>query len=384
MPNLSPDHGASSVPSQTALHCLSLPEPVSVGIGGPLSALLAAMTGYHKRVSFWVLFPLWGMLAFVLVLLCPVLLPIFLLYMMQRRVRRMPVVANATPDPKDESTAAETTETSTSSADMTASSAEDVSVATEPKVVDDKDFGGGQEHLVSPEVIYDETKARDQELSAQACMDSFLRQLNLTQSIKSHIGLLLGVLLGYYLVWGAVYFWSSTAAYRAMQAYMEAARQNQVLQIATPEQLAYANHMTAIFTIAGVVLVLSLVVSFALTFLGILQYRRIAWQLVLLIGKNLPGLAMLTALFYAIILIMERYYAHLRIIAVEAMIRGTEYFDPSVPFIVLRLYVGAVLLMALALTVGMSLHVIPQNFRGNFTKKQGIPRYEPPPKGPLV
>lgn len=77
MPNLSPDHGASSVPSQTALHCLSLPEPVSVGIGGPLSALLAAMTGYHKRVSFWVLFPLWGMLAFVLVLLCPVLLPIF-------------------------------------------------------------------------------------------------------------------------------------------------------------------------------------------------------------------------------------------------------------------------------------------------------------------
>ena len=381
MPNLSPDHGASSVPSQTALHCLSLPEPVSVGIGGPLSALLAAMTGYHKRVSFWVLFPLWGMLAFVLVLLCPVLLPLYLLYMMQRRVRRMPVEANATAEPKAESLKADT---STSSDDMTASSAKEASVATEPEAVDNKDLGEGQEHLVSPEVIYDEAKVRDRELSAQACMDSCLRQLNLTQSIKNHIGLLLGVLLGYYLVWGVVYFWSSTAAYRAMQAYMEAARQNQVLQIATPEQLAYANHMTAIFTIVGVVLVLSLVVSFALTFLGILQYRRIAWQLVLLIGKNLPGLAMLTALFYAIILIMERYYAHLRIIAVEAMIRGSEYFDPSVPFIVLRLYVGAVLFMTLALTLGMSLHVIPQNFRGKFTNSKGMPRYEPPPKGPLV
>lgn len=381
MPNLSPDHGASSVPSQTALHCLSLPEPVSVGIGGPLSALLAAMTGYHKRVSFWVLFPLWGMLAFVLVLLCPVLLPLYLLYMMQRRVRRMPVEANATAEPKAESLKADT---STSSDDMTASLAKEASVATEPEAVDNKDLGEGQEHLVSPEVIYDEAKVRDRELSAQACMDSCLRQLNLTQSIKNHIGLLLGVLLGYYLVWGVVYFWSSTAAYRAMQAYMEAARQNQVLQIATPEQLAYANHMTAIFTIVGVVLVLSLVVSFALTFLGILQYRRIAWQLVLLIGKNLPGLAMLTALFYAIILIMERYYAHLRIIAVEAMIRGSEYFDPSVPFIVLRLYVGAVLFMTLALTLGMSLHVIPQNFRGKFTNSKGMPRYEPPPKGPLV
>lgn len=381
MPNLSPEHGASSVPSQTALHCSSLPDPVSVGIGGPLSALLAAISGYHKQVSFWVLFPLWGMLAFVLVILCPVLLPLYLLYMMQRRVRRMPVEANATAEPKAESLKADT---STSSDDMTASSAKEASVATEPEAVDNKDLGEGQEHLVSPEVIYDEAKVRDQELSAQACMDSFLRQLNLTQSIKSHIGLLLGVLLGYYLVWGVVYFWSSTAAYRAMQAYMEAARQNQVLQIATPEQLAYANHMTAIFTIVGVVLVLSLVVSFALTFLGILQYRRIAWQLVLLIGKNLPGLAMLTALFYAIILIMERYYAHLRIIAVEAMIRGSEYFDPSVPFIVLRLYVGAVLLMALALTVGMSLHVIPQNFRGKFTNSKGMPRYEPPPKGPLV
>ena len=93
---------------------------------------------------------------------------------------------------------------------------------------------------------------------------------------------------------------------------------------------------------------------------------------------------MLTALFYAIILIMERYYAHLRIIAVEAMIRGSEYFDPSVPFIVLRLYVGAVLFMTLALTLGMSLHVIPQNFRGKFTNSKGMPRYEPPPKGPLV
>lgn len=381
MSNPSPDP-ISSPP--IALKDLSLPEPVSVGIGGPLSALLAAMIGYHKSVSFWVLFPLWGMLAVVLVLLCPVLLPIYLLFMMQRRVCRLPVVTDAASADSAFKAESSKADPSTRADDMTTGSSEDAPAATGPQTVDDKGFGDGQEHLVSSEVIYDEAKVRDQELSAQARMDSFLRHHNLAQSIKSHIGLLLGVLLGYYLVWGVVYFWSSTAAYRAMQAYMEAARQNHVLQIATPEQLAYANHMTAIFTISGVVLVLALVVSFALTFLGILQYRKIAWQLVLLIGKNLPGLAMLTALFYAIILIMERYYAHLRIIAVEAMIRGSEYFDPSVPFIVLRLYVGAVLLMTLALTLGMSLHVIPQNFRGKFTNSQGMPRYEPPPKGPLV
>lgn len=339
----------------------SLPVPKSTGIGGPLSALVSAVSGYHPHLSFWILCPLWGMLALVLVLFCPVLLPLYLLAMLQRHYQK--AAAKGTLSLGD---AAEESHASA------AGSAE--SGNAEPSEA--------EEHLVAPEVLYDAAGELKSERSAWARMVEALGQLKLWESIKQHFGFLLALLLGYYFVLVALYFGVSNASYRAMQIYMEAARKHKVLQIATPEQMTYANQMSTIFTIAGIVLIVALVVCFALTFIRLLPFKNVAASCGSLVLKNLPGLAMLTALFYAIILIMERYYAHFRIIAVEAMIRGVEYFDPALPFMVLRLYVGAVLLMSLALSLCMGLHLLPNTFSSQ--KDQDGGRYTPPPKSPLI
>lgn len=345
----------SNVRSHQPLFDLNaLPQPISIGIGGPLSSLLSALSGYHPRLSFWVLCPLWGMMALLLVLLCPVLLPIYLLAMLQRYYRRQRQSIMAVPVQER---------------------AKDVH---EENCTEDSAI----EHLVDPKVLYDESKEQELELDACAHMGEYLAQLHLWESVRHHFGFLLAVLLGYYMTLVAVYFAVSNASYKAMQIYMEAARKNQVLQIATPEQLTYANHMTTIFTIAGVIIIFALVLCFALTFIRLLPYKKIAATCLLLVLKNLPGLALLTAIFYAMILLIERYYAHFRIIAVEAMIRGVDYFDPTLPFIILRLYVGAVLLMSFALSLSMGLHLLPASFRTSKSKDSG--RYEPPPKSPLL
>ena len=118
----------------------------------------------------------------------------------------------------------------------------------------------------------------------------------------------------------------------------------------------------AIFTIGILVLMVAMLLCFTITTVSVLCMPAVGLRVLMVIIKNLPGFAMILALFYGVVMIMERYYAHFRVIAVEAMIRGTSYFDPSITFIVLRLYVAQALVLTLVLMVLMSLNLLPQRF----------------------
>ncbi len=84
--------------------------------------------------------------------------------------------------------------------------------------------------------------------------------------------------------------------------------------------------------------------------------------------RNLPGIAVLSAIFYSAFIVIERYYAHLRISAIDAMVLGRDYFDPSLLFIFLRLYAVQAFTVSLMLVVLMSLHAIALNFQHRFSR----------------
>ena len=368
--------------------------PVSIGIGGPLASLVIALTGYSRVMPWWVLCPVWGMMAVLLVFLCPVLLPLYVLWALQRSCRQryaLQLLAEetellyATADaleekartaPQEEqeqdSTAATTVTTSdsiTAAATTTTSTSTDTNAKAEStdhsdisNDVDDKGFGDGKQHLISSKVVFNETEEKIKLERNYERMGLHLARLHLWSEIKSHLGTILLSLCGYYAVAVAVFYGVTSASVVALNEYMAKAKENPVLQIATPEQIAYANNMTAIFTIGILVLMVAMLLCFTITTVSVLRLPAMGLRVLMVIIKNLPGFAMILALFYGVVMIMERYYAHFRVVAVEAMIRGTSYFDPSLTFIVLRLYVAQALVLTLVLMVLMSLNLLPQRF----------------------
>lgn len=63
---------------------LQLVSPVSVGVGGHFCALLNTISGIHNTIPFWALCPLWCLIFVPVCLFLPVILPIFLLYALQK------------------------------------------------------------------------------------------------------------------------------------------------------------------------------------------------------------------------------------------------------------------------------------------------------------
>ncbi len=367
--------------------------PVSIGIGGPLASLVMALTGYSRVMPWWVLCPVWGMLAVLLVFLCPVLLPLYVLWALQRSCRQryaLQLLAEETEqlyatadaleekartapqEDKDQDSAAAATVTTNESTSASAAAtttttdtkatAESTEQADSSNIVDDNGFGDGKQHLISSQVVFNEAEEKIKLERNYERMCLHLARLHLGAEIKSHLGTILLALCGYYAVAVAVFYGVTSASAVALNEYMAKAKENPVLQIATPEQIAYANNMTAIFTIGILVLMVAMLLCFTITTVSVLCMPAVGLRVLMVIIKNLPGFAMILALFYGVVMIMERYYAHFRVIAVEAMIRGTSYFDPSITFIVLRLYVAQALVLTLVLMVLMSLNLLPQRF----------------------
>lgn len=90
-----------------------------------------------------------------------------------------------------------------------------------------------------------------------------------------------------------------------------------------------------------------------------------------LLLKNLPGIAMILALMYGVLMTVERYYAHYRVIAVEAMILGRTYFDPSIWFLLLRGYLVYAFLLSLVLVLIMGCGLLAQSHHSVKPPKHG-------------
>ncbi len=143
--------------------------------------------------------------------------------------------------------------------------------------------------------------------------------------------------------------------------YMEEAAKSAQLQIGTVEQMRYADSVRTLFSGAGFILLLffTLILSAALALAlgpGIRYGLKAVWV-------NLPGLAVLFALIVGIFNVVERYFAHYKLKAIEAMILKQDYFDPALPFMLLRWYILTVFLAAIVQVLFMAFGLLPLPFK---------------------
>lgn len=291
----------------------------STGIGGPLLCLLSGLSGWHPKVSWWVLCPLWFIVAVPLTLLCPPFLPLLIMVALQRSWRqdaKLPLARSG----------------------------------------------------FSPLQL------------------SFM-SLHLGAVLKQKCRLLLILVAVYYLIAIGGSYLLGSAIDAATAVYVAQAQAHQALQIATPEQIRYSNSVVNYISLYLLVLMLTIIVLFASTIVVLLSTKDEQGHKVLalektgtavsaLFFKNLPGFAMILALMYAVFMTVERYYAHLRVVAIEAMVLGREYFDPSVWFLLLRGYLSEAFFISLVLIVLMSCGLIARSH-------QRAPQGPSPKMGPL-
>lgn len=328
---------------------------INVGIGGPLAALGTGLSGFSKTLPFKALCPLYGLLAVPLILLFPIALPLYLLKLSAAQKLKECSYEKELYDfcVQQEAQALNSLKES-----------EDIPPEEALEGISKEDVARASAHAqdIEQQILYEKEQ--------QALLDKMVGQemsvFKLKDFIKAHRALLVVMTVIYYVALVLIFMLSSHFIDEAMARYVIAAQQSQVLQIATAEQLAYSNSVVNIITCAGAAVILLLCLSFALVFAMALKfqvhsaqvhsYLKLAFSAIL---KNLPGLGVLCAMLYALFIIIERYYSHLRMIALEAIVLGQDYFDPSLAFMALRCYVIYAFALSFALVLLMSLHLLP-------------------------
>lgn len=164
-------------------------------------------------------------------------------------------------------------------------------------------------------------------------------------------------------------------AYRAgilFQIYEKAAASHQVLQIATPEQQAYAKGIYLLLYL-GLVLVFTF---YILTFTYVSQHlyvreMKLNQEATKPIYNNFKNV--LRAVFYnlhlylillliltVLVSLIEAHFSRFKLIYIESIILNTQAFNPVIPFIILRIILLNVIIGAISLTTLRSLSLIPK------------------------
>lgn len=371
------------------------PSPITTGIGGPLAALFTGLTGYSKTLPWYLLCPIYCLIASPLILLLPIILPLYLLHVLSRHYRLTHTKKGAFDTVLNkEGTSATKKSANIASNEAAAGKAtgktNGAAVGSDDVLLSDemKEAVNVAERTqrIEDEVQSDEDAAKRKHEYVATALSSY----NTSAFIAAHMKLLSLSLLSYYTIFFAVFVTAGFAISNAMMIYVEKAKNSKQLQIATTEQLDYANAVNNILTISGIVIFLTLIVIFALivvaaikdsinnianksdeqctastvdgAYVSSISPLKTAFSVLF---RNLPGFAVLMSILYAVFVVVERYYAHLRVIAVEAMVLGQSYFDPGMPFIALRLYIVYAFCVAFMFVILMSLNAVPLLHRSN-------------------
>ncbi len=136
------------------------------------------------------------------------------------------------------------------------------------------------------------------------------------------------------------------------------ARAHQVLQLATPEQLELNHSMMVLLGLCAAAFLLGLYLM--LSYFMHLSTRggsplRFALRSLL---SNLPLIALIAGLTVLTLIIIERHYAHFRLQAFEAYVMGQEAFDPTMPFLLIRLLCLNAFLVWLILAAALAAGVV--------------------------
>ncbi len=173
-------------------------------------------------------------------------------------------------------------------------------------------------------------------------------------------------LLATVLWWAFIYFGVQLMIWRQgilFEIYAEKARAHRVLQLATPEQLEYSRGLMLMFSIAGALFLAALAVIFNYVISKTMHQKQALIFALKGFLVNAPGYLLLIAVALCVFTMTERYYATLVMRNLEAIINGTDGFNPGLLFIVIRLWLGGGFVIALclmAMGVKRLLRVSPQ------------------------
>lgn len=135
-----------------------------------------------------------------------------------------------------------------------------------------------------------------------------------------------------------------TAIY--LEIYKAKALNNQVIQIATPEQIEYAHSLTTMYAICGLFVFVLFVLIASFTFRKCYEKEHcVALKQTFIsttvkaIFKNLPSYILFYIGLCFVFIVIETYFARFKIIFIEARILNQEAFDPMIYFVLLRVFV---------------------------------------------
>lgn len=143
-----------------------------------------------------------------------------------------------------------------------------------------------------------------------------------------------------------------------LQEYEEIAKQSGVLQLGTKEQLTYSHNLTLLLSALGIFTLVLFIVINGICYLKasakanalISPDLKTSLKLVFLaMVKNLPVYLLFTVAVVFIFALLEMYYARLKLIYLQGYILGQDIFNPSILFIIIRVYLVHIITYALGL-----------------------------------
>lgn len=153
---------------------------------------------------------------------------------------------------------------------------------------------------------------------------------------------LLWILIGY-----VILYLLGSQIEDAAQVYMNEVRGRRELQLGTPEQLQFSQ------TVMRYIMIYGFFGYIALGFIIAMTQNLMATNTVSFSAAskatviNLPVVLLYDVVFLILLFFVEREFSHLKMKAIEHIMWQEEYFDPSVLFIVIRLYLAHVFFSAL-------------------------------------
>ncbi len=179
----------------------------------------------------------------------------------------------------------------------------------------------------------------------------------LAASVIAARGELLMALLIWWIVLIAGYEAVSYIVQSQGEIYAKAARAGRNLQMATPDQMAYVTAVTRSYFAFAFVLMMSLFLTLTLSLAGLSQCQNPLRHSLRAMFFNLPGyIALAMALLIAFAFI-EKEFSTLKLRYISGFMLGRKQFDPTWPFLILRVYLLGAFCTAAALCSALSLRL---------------------------
>lgn len=348
--------------------------PISVGLGGPFSGLLHALTGIHKILPFWALCPLWCLFFAPLILLFPIIVPIYSICILQMMYRKRDVYYYL---PEEELS----DEFLESDAHIQERRFRNIYLENAPSSQFDSVHGLNADKVLAHGVSAKEKgfspNSKETELAGKEAMNEAedehkiylhnvvgLIQISIKSNLLHHKHMLVFSQLCYWMLIAVISYGIAYFSFLAFQDYSQSVSSTSYsLQVATPELIAYADKITTIFTTGGMMIWFSMIYFIALALSIAIGSNRPGTTARKFLAKNFLALAVVSCLLCSIGILLERTYSHYVLVAYKDIILGREAINPAYIFLILRALVVYVFTMGLSLCVMMSLRILPLSFK---------------------